>query len=245
MTLHETLLELERLDREADAARERRASLPELAELEACRAAQQALGSEREATRARRLPVEAEVRRLEAEVETLAARAQKLEDDLYSGRITVARELEDLQGELQGCRGRQAEFEEETLGAMEQLEAVDAELAGLDDRERELALEAERLDAAIAKARGEIDAELEGLAKARAGVVPGLPAPWIATYDRVRTQKRLKGHVVARFDDGRCDGCRVALPVMDVSRIHREPADAVIQCPRCTRMLLRGAPAAG
>ncbi len=239
MDTNATLLAVQRLDQEAAALRERRATLPELAERKACGTALEALARERAGADDRRVPLEREERRLEGEVADVAEKARGVEEKLYSGKVTAPRELEDLQSEMQAFQRRQGELEEEELAVMEQVEALDGEVRALETRREELDARTQELTRAIEAARAEIDAELERVAGERAGLAPELPEALLAVYDRVRQQDRLKGQAAAAFEEGRCGGCRVALPVMDVSRIRREPPEVVIQCPRCSRILLR------
>ena len=38
---------------------------------------------------------------------------------------------------------------------------------------------------------------------------------------------------------GRCGGCHLALPATEVDRVRKEPADALIRCEQCDRILVR------
>ena len=72
--------------------------------------------------------------------------------------------------------------------------------------------------------------------------------PWLVDLAR-RTYRIIRQNIFWSFfynivavplrDGKTCSGCRVSLPISDASRIRTEPPDAVVQCPRCTRILLR------
>jgi predicted nucleic acid-binding Zn-ribbon protein len=232
------VLELQRLDSSADRLHARRADLPERAALEASEAELGALGQQREEARARQEELAREERRDDALVTDLDARMREVEDTLYSGKVTVPRELEALQHELQAFKERQSRLEDEELAVMEQLEQVAAELAEIEARRATLETRVGELRAAIATAEQEIEAELARIREARDAIVEKLPSALLATYEKLRTIARLGGRVVAQLEGVMCRGCRVTLPTAEVSRIHREAREVPGQCPSCGRILV-------
>ena len=239
MTPTETLLALERLDLDADALRERRARLRERAQLEACAMALAALAEGREAACARRRELEAEERRLEGLELELGGRVREVEGTLYASGVRAPRELQALSQEMDVFQRRRAEVEEEGLAVLERMEAVDGELAAQETQRRALEAEVVELRASLAAAEAAIDAELARLAARRAAVEPELPTSYRDIYARLRARPRPGGRVTATFAGGRCEGCRVTLPISDATRMRNQPADVAIQCPRCHRLLLR------
>jgi predicted nucleic acid-binding Zn-ribbon protein len=239
MDTAECLLELQRLDSHADGLRARRAELPERAALRECDAEAVTLEAERGRVEEGRLALAAEERRLEGEVAEVGGRAREVEAKLYSGEVKAVSELEGLQLELDSFRRRKGELEEEELAMMEQVEAAEGELQALGERRDALDARVGELGAALAAAEAAIDAELAELAETRAGVAPGLPAEVLDTYTKLRALERLGGQALARFEGGRCIGCRVTLPINDATRIRRAPHDVFVQCPRCNRLLVR------
>src|SRR5579885_2604435 len=119
----------------------------------------------------------AEQREAETDVEDLRAKLEPVEQKLYSGRITSAKELQDLQGEVDQFRRQLQAREERVLLAMTRSEELQGELDGLrrelteaeaawSAEQGELQAEAERLEQELAqlreqsaRARGPIDAE--------------------------------------------------------------------------------------
>jgi predicted nucleic acid-binding Zn-ribbon protein len=39
--------------------------------------------------------------------------------------------------------------------------------------------------------------------------------------------------------NGRCGGCHLALPATEVDRLRKLPADALVRCEQCERILVR------
>jgi len=232
------LLALQRLDTRADALRARRAALSERATLAACEVEIAALAREREEAGLRRIALRREERRVDELVADLGAKARDVESTLYSGRVTVARELEALQTELRDFERRRGEQEEAELAVMEREEELDGQLAEMDARQQVLDEQAAALRLAIAAAESQIDDELEGIATQRAGAVARLPEPLRDGYEKLRTQPRLAGLVAAPLQGSDCGGCRMALPIAVVSRLRQEPGDGTTRCPHCGRILV-------
>ena len=162
-----------------------------------------------------------------------------MEDTLYSGTLTATKELEAHQEELRVLREKQSELEENEMEILEQIEELEAETAANRESRQACDADAAALEAAIAKAEGEIDGELAKLAERRGGPAGGLPAPVLADYDRLRGRERLRGRAAAELAGGVCGGCRVKLPVLENSRIQAEAWDAVVHCTGCGRLLVR------
>lgn len=232
------LLELQRVDAEADALHARRAALPERALLRDAETEGAALAAQHAEAMARHGVLEREEHRIETEVTDARTKAQEIEASLYSGNVKVVKELQSLQAELRSFQQRQREHEEAELGLMEQQELLDAEIAALDARRAALAKDVAGWQAALAVAEAEIDAELARLDVARAAILPGIARAAIATYEKLRAMPRLKGRVVAQIESETCNGCWGAVPIAFATRFAQEAPDATAECPRCGRLLL-------
>ena len=232
------LLELQRLDSEADALRVRRDALPERALLREGEVEIATLASQRGDANEREVALGRDEHRVETQVTDARAKAQEIEATLYSGKVKVVNELKALQAELRSFQQRQREHEEAELALMEQQEQLAAEIAALDGRNAALTSDGAVLRAALNVAEAEIDAELARLAAARTAVVTQLAAPALASYEKLRAMPRLKGRVVARIEGEMCNGCFGAVPIAFASRFSQEAADTTTECPRCGRLIL-------
>ena len=70
----------------------------------------------------------------------------------------------------------------------------------------------------------------------RPGAVQAVPQPLLTAYDRLRS--RLGGVAVARLVGGRCDGCHLSLPAMELDRIRHQSAGSLETCEQCGRILV-------
>ncbi|MCS5637835.1 MAG: C4-type zinc ribbon domain-containing protein [Myxococcota bacterium] len=239
MALLDSLMELQDLDLQADRMAGQRDKLPEREALETCRANLEQNARLQASADARREELARSERSVAGEVSTVAAGAQDVESRLYSGSVTIPKELEALQEELRLTREKQAGLEESELEIMEQIEAEDTELGRLAEQRAETENRGEALAQAIHAAEEKIDGQLEALASQRQSPLAALPPAFADYYAALREKPRLVGRAAASLSDGLCQGCRVSMPRVDLSRILAEPEDALITCPHCTRLLVR------
>ena len=106
-----------------------------------------------------------------------------------------------------------------------------------------LAIRADDIDARLAElvtARDEkragIDRSLDEVTAARGPATEDLPDDLMALYERLREQK---GIGAALLRARQCGGCNMTLDASELSRIRSAPADEVIRCEECQRILVR------
>src|SRR5207245_1584512 len=93
----------------------------------------------------------------------------------------------------------------------------------------------QRRDATFA----ELDAEAEKAAQQRAELGAGIPAELLALYEKIRAASAGVG--AAALHRGRCEGCHLQLNTTDLNRLRDAPADEVVRCEECRRVLVRTA----
>jgi len=239
MSLLAPLLEVQELDLEADRRKLERENLPERDALKAC--GEEIAGNDRLQAKCR---TELENlarsdREVAGQVSMVASAAEEVEGRLYSGTVTAPKELEALQEELRLTREKQAGLEESELEVMEAIEAQESELARLAEARADAERRSDEIAEKIRNEEARIDGELEVLAGKRQAPLATLPAGFIEIYSALREKPRLGGRAASALTNGLCQGCRVSLPRMDMSRILAEPEDAQVQCPHCARLLVR------
>lgn len=237
MTQFDDLMLVQEHDTAIDRLRHRRATLPELAEL--ARIEEELVVLERalaEVTPARDGIARRE-KRLEDEVAALEAKIAEIEARLYSGAVTVPRELQAMQAEVESMRRRCSSLEDDILDAMTEREPLDKQLAGYEATRRSLDEQGARLRAAVAEAQASIDAELALEAAERDAAAMSLPGALSSLYEQLRA--KLGGVGAARLVNGRCTGCHLSLPATELDRIRREPPETLIRCDQCGRVLVR------
>jgi predicted nucleic acid-binding Zn-ribbon protein len=232
------LLELQAIDTALSQLAHRRRTLPQLAELDRLARAITEADAERIKAQLAVDDLDRDIARLEKDVEQVRTRKNKDQSRLDAG-TGPARELEALQHELGSLSRRQSELEDAELELMEQREEAEAALnrtaeALAGARERRGAVEAER-DRTLA----DIDKDEEFRRSGRAPLVADLPADLVALYDRIRESSGGIGAALLRA--GRCGGCRIELFGSELSAVRSAPADEVVRCEECRRILVRTA----
>lgn len=231
------LLKLAEVDAELSRLAHRGTHLPEQQAYEQAVAEQRAAADRVGALAVALEDVEAEVSKMESEVDAVRRREDRDRGLLDSGTVNP-KQLEELQHELGTLERRQASLEDVLLEVMERREQIAADHAG-----QQAAAEALSRDVEVAcRARDEAAADIE---QARAGqdvrrgeLVAELDADLVALYDG---QRRSGGIGAGLLQAGRCGACRIELDRGEIGRISAAADDEVLRCPECRAILVRPA----
>jgi predicted nucleic acid-binding Zn-ribbon protein len=230
------LLDVAELDSRAAQLRHQRAHLPELAEISALESERTALTDR---VRDARIVVDdltVEQAKADREVEQVRTRRERDRTRMDSGQITNPKDLERMQHELVSLERRIATLEDAELEVMEKLEEAQQVLDGLGIRADDIDARLAELVAARDDKRAAIDRSLDEVAAARGPATDGMPEDLMALYERLREQK---GIGAALLRARQCGGCNMTLDASELSRIRSAPADEVIRCEECQRILVR------
>jgi hypothetical protein len=179
--------------------------------------------------------LEAEQRKADADVDLVRQRAVKDRELLET--INDAKQLSNLQHELESLARRQSELEDVELEVMERLDSAQKSHAAMLAERATLAADLDVAKTALDNALADL-ADEEGIATAsRAAAAEGVPADLLALYDKLRADNG--GIGAAALQRGRCEGCRIELTPVDLGRIREAPEDEVIRCEECRRILVR------
>jgi uncharacterized protein len=232
------LLELAAEDVALTQLAHRRRTLPEAAAVEAAVEAERALADDvvRAETEVRDL--QREVKRLEADVETVRSRAAKDQKLLDSGSVS-AKQMTDLQHELESLSRRQSDLEDQELELMERLETAEATLRAASEGREKAHADVERAEQLRDDALADIADGTQRHEAARAAVAGGISAPLLTLYDRVRTQNGATGAAMLRARQ--CQGCRIELNGRELAAVRNADPHEVVRCENCGRILVRTA----
>src|SRR5699024_9329331 len=108
------------------------------------------------------------------------------------------------------------------------------------DHSREQLTETETRITELTASRDEkaatLNEELSAATDERARAVEHLPEDLMALYERIREKQ---GIGAAALRARRCGGCQLTLNASDLSVIAKAPADEVVRCEECSRILVR------
>lgn len=230
------LLDLQGIDTALAQLAHRRATLPELAEVERLTRQVSELEDERVRAQVDVDDLDRNIARLERDVEQVRARKERDAARLASGR-GPARELEALQHEIASLNRRQSDLEDAELELMERREQAQATLEEVESRLRSAREEKAAAEARRDEALAAISAEEAARAEARQPLVAQLPGDLVALYDRIRADTGGVG--AAELRAGRCGGCRLELAGSERARVKAAPPDEVVRCEECRRIMVR------
>ena len=89
----------------------------------------------------------------------------------------------------------------------------------------------------MAEGQAGVDRDLAASLAARQEGAAAIPPDVTALYEQLRA--RLGGVGAAPLVNGRCGGCHLALPAPEIARLRKEPAETLVRCEQCERILVR------
>jgi len=179
--------------------------------------------------------LDGQVAKFESEIDAVRQREDRDRNLLSAGTVD-AKQLTELQHELETLERRQASLEDSLLEVMERREELQGQqaagLAEIDDLQTKLSDAQRECD----DARSEIDQLRHQSLSRRDELVSVLDADLVALYERQRTRG---GAGAGALQGRRCGACRIEIDKGELARISAAAEDEVLRCPECGAILLR------
>jgi uncharacterized protein len=230
-----SLLELSKLDAELARIAHRATHMPQREAFERVKAEHTAAADRLAAVRIAVEDLDAQVARFEAEIEAVRQREERDRSLLKSGAID-AKQLSDLQHELDTLIRRQTSLEDSLLEVMEHREELEAQLAvqlgAIEAMDADLAGAQQALDSAVA----EIEHTRQLHSSQRDALTAALDPALSALYER---QRAGGGPGAGQLQGHRCGACRIEIGRGELARISAAAEDELVRCPECGAILLR------
>jgi predicted nucleic acid-binding Zn-ribbon protein len=230
-----SLLELAELDAELSRVEHRAKNLPEQQQLEAAQAEHREANDRLAVVQIALEDLDGQVAKFESEIDAVRQREDRDRSLLAAGTVD-AKQLTELQHELQTLERRQASLEDSLLEVMERREELQTrqadELAEIDKLQIKLTEAQQARD----DAHSEIDQLRHQSASRRDELVSALDADLVALYERQRSRG---GPGAGLLQGRRCGACRIEIDRGELSRISAAAEDDVLRCPECGAILLR------
>lgn len=237
MTIYEQLLTVQESDTRLDQLEHRREGLPERRQIAEAAQVLTTIDGQIDAQRATVDERRRAQRRVEDELATQETRAKQIDAKLYGGTVSAARELQDLQGELDTVHQHISKVEDDGLVALEQLEEAQGHLDELEAMRTEIIARRAQAETALTVAAAEIDAEADEVHGARAAAIEGVPDEAVTEYERLRAA--MGGVAIARLVGSQCEGCHLNLSAVELDRVRHLDPDVPVHCEECGRLLVR------
>ena len=230
---------MQQLDIRLDALRHQLDTIPEVARL-------RELATKRHETEGRERDLRVEVsdltdeqKKADRDVEAVKTRRERDQQMLDSGAVTNPKDAERMLHELESLARRISDLEDVEIEVMERLEEAQASLQNASHDLTEIDEQA----AVLAKARderaGDVQRQLDEASAEREQTVVEVPEDLLALYTKLREQKGGVGAAALRAKQ--CEGCRLTLDASILRDIAIAPADDVLRCEECGRILVRTA----
>lgn len=232
------LLDLQALDSKLDQLAHRRRTLPAIAELQALDTKLGQLRDVHAVSAAADSDLAREQAKAEADVEQVRNRAER-DRKLLAAGTGSAKDLENLQHELESLAKRQSDLEDVVLEVMEKVETSAARTKKFAADRAEVEAERERVAHALAGEQAGVDKDAEFTRGQRDLVARQIPADLLAMYDKFRAQ--YDGVAVAAIVRRRCQACQIELDIAEVNAAKAAPPDALLRHDSCRRILVRTA----
>ncbi len=183
--------------------------------------------------------LEREQDRSESELEPVRERLVRNQHRIADGSVADPKALNSLVEEVTHLKRRIDTLEEAELAVMEQLETA------TENRER-LRREAAEIDEQLATLEAKRTTQLRELAEqaaerqqVRDEIAGVLPPALLSLYDKIGASH--SGVGAAELRRRRCTGCQLDINAADLRQFAAAPADEVLRCEECGRILVRTA----
>lgn len=177
-------------------------------------------------------------RRAEADLVPVRARLDRDRARVADGSISDGKTLEGLINEVARIERRITELEEDEFEVMARLEDAETRASELAARRNDVETGLRDEVAARDGLVSELSTEAKSVSTARSELASKLPPPLLALYEKIRAQK---GMGAAKLHRGRCTGCQLEITVADLDGYRHAPANQVLRCAECDRILVRTA----
>jgi len=171
----------------------------------------------------------------ELKLETIETKRKNYQQKLYQGTVTNAKELANIEKEIEALGRQRSDLDGKVLELMEQVEQAQADLtvskAGMQQANSHRA----DILAAYRSRYDMLDLELSDLTRKRPEQVTKVEdKALLKRYDDIRA--RASGVGIAKVEGNSCGGCHMTLPAILIKAMKEE--ERVQTCENCGRLLL-------
>jgi predicted nucleic acid-binding Zn-ribbon protein len=176
----------------------------------------------------------AEIARVEADIDTVAAREKRDRERLQAS--SSAKDIQGLEHELASLKVRRSNLEDIELAVMERVEEIEERLAAITARRDDIATEERLLAGQRDEQRDRVKTQLQVAESERSAVAAGIGAELLALYERQRARYGVGAALLQR---GVSLGTNVALTESDLAQIRAADPDEVVLDPDGNCILVR------
>jgi predicted nucleic acid-binding Zn-ribbon protein len=169
----------------------------------------------------------------EWELNELGAKIAVIEKKLYGGSVKNPRELIPFQQDLEILKAQRAEQEDKLLALMMDVDSLHQDVGLKKSDFEKIERDWNENQQKLSQEKAELETESANLDQKRNLLAGQIDPDSLSIYEEVRRVKQ--GQAVAKVMQGRCQGCRISLPVSDQQRARM--GQELVQCSNCGRIL--------
>lgn len=237
MSLQEQLLTLHRVNTQVTGLRQRLDSAKRF--LAAQTRIQEQVKQQADELHGQIRQLEASAANLETESKGIEERIDKLRVDLNASRND--KQYQAILADLKTLQGKRDEIDTQALGHMDRVDGLRSQLATLQASIDERTAVRDRAKADLDQRHADVGDRLGQLEEEREQAARAIPPEVRKIFERVASET--EGEAMApvieisrRHREYACGACNLEIPKESFSRL-AGPADAVVQCKACTRIL--------
>jgi len=167
------------------------------------------------------------------ELDDLGSKIAAVEKKLYGGSMKNPRELTGFQQDLEMLKAQRGEREDKLLAIMMDVETAQQDVSRKTSEFAALEKYWNENQQKLSHQQTELEAELAKLEQKRELIVGQTDSASLGLYEEMRWARQ--GLAVAKVMQGRCQGCRISLPMSDQQRARM--GHELVQCSNCGRIL--------
>ena len=169
----------------------------------------------------------------EWEIDDLRSKSEPLKKKLYGGSVKSPKELVGMQQELDLLNKRISEKEDSALELMAEIEAMQGKTDECSQEFKKLEKQRQEKEEALLAKKTDLEGQLSRSEARRAPLAGTIDNVSLNLYEHLRTGRRRP--TVAKVEQGRCQGCRITLPLNKLQQIRTR--NELVQCDSCERIL--------
>lgn len=170
---------------------------------------------------------------IEKQIGIRRIKLEQSENNLYHGKITNPKELQDLQKEISIIRKQISDLEETQFDVLYQLESKQKELEAAKGILAQAIDENQQNNQRLHQKNNEISTELSKLQNERSAILAQLTDELIRVYDDLHIRKR--GLAVSKVVESSCGICGGSLTPAENQQA--KSPNSITHCPSCGRIL--------
>ena len=173
------------------------------------------------------------LRRAEQGVQDQQMRIEQNQNKLYSGKVTIPKELQDLQHEAEAFKRNLDKLEDLQLERMVIFDEMEMIQTGAQDTLNSIVEQTATKNSELTEERIELDDDVERMDGEREAAMAGIPADDLKLYESLRQSRA--GVAVAKVNDKSCSACGSGLS-QALAQAARSP-NTISRCETCGRIL--------